>query len=176
MTLGIVVTAMVGQNLGTGQYDRVRQICRTITALSVAIGAVLCLFVFAFPTLIAALYTNNPAVLAHAPGYFRIVCFTYITFALMFSLQGVLRGAGDTMMMLLFSIIALVGVRVPLVWYLSQHTALAERGIWLGLLLSTFVGVGLSWWYYKNGRWMRIKVLPTRPRPEPAVEEVESAG
>jgi putative MATE family efflux protein len=174
MTLSMVISAMVGQNLGAGQYDRVRQIFRVVSAIAVAIGTVLCLFVFAFPSLIASLYTTNPVVLAHAPGYFRIVCFTYITFALMFSLQGVVRGAGATMVMLLFSVIALVGVRVPLIWYLSQHTALAERGIWLGLLLSTFVGVGLSWWYYRSGRWMHIKVLPVGPVP--VVEEVESAG
>ena len=121
---------------------------------------VLCIFVFAFPTLIASLYTSNPVVLEHTTGYFRIVCFTYITFAFMFSLQGVVRGAGDTIMMLLFSLIALIGVRVPLVWYLSQYTTLAEHGIWLGLLLTTFVGILLSWLYYRSGRWMRVKVLP----------------
>ena len=48
-------------------------------------------------------------------------------------------------------------LRIPLASYLAS-TALGVRGIWLAMLIGTFVGALLSAAYYLTGRW-RNKVL-----------------
>jgi Na+-driven multidrug efflux pump len=159
MTLGVVVSAMAGQNLSLGQYGRVKQIFKTVTMIALLIGALSCLFIFLWPHLIASLFTTNAVVSGYAVQYFRIVCFSYIAMALLSALQGVVRGAGDTVMMLALSVIALILVRVPLAYGLSQ-TAWRERGVWLAILVSSVAGVLFSYLYYLSGRWKRIKVLP----------------
>jgi putative MATE family efflux protein len=165
MTISIAISTMVGQNLGVEKYHRVKEIFAVASKLAVGIGCALCAFAFFFPHAIASLFTTNQDVLVYVTPYFRIVSFSYITFAIMFSLQGVVRGAGDTMVMLIFSLIALIIIRVPLAYYLAHHTLLAERGIWTSILASTFVGIILSYGYYRSGRWMRVKILPGHKSP-----------
>ena len=54
-------------------------------------------------------------------SYLRIVGSCYIFFAIMFISNGVINGAGHTMMTMAFSLLSLWLVRVPAAWLLSAH-------------------------------------------------------
>ncbi|MDD5529094.1 MAG: MATE family efflux transporter [bacterium] len=166
MAIGMSVSSMVAQNLGAKRYDRVREITKLSILLSLAMSLVFFIIFYTFPTQVASFFTKESSVLVLTKEYIRIVSFTYFIFSIMFALQGVVRGAGDTMYMLIFGLIGFVGVRYPLAYALTKFTTMREYGIWVAILISTFVGLVLNYWYYRSGRW-RTKVIVTHsPMPE----------
>src|SRR5690606_18351080 len=120
MSVGLAVSALVGQNLGAGRDERVGQIVWWSSALSTGITFAVMLVVLALPEVLLRLFTSDPAVLQHGGEYLRIMAFSYIPMALMFTIGGVMRGAGDTAANMWITLGSLWLVRVPLAWYLSS--------------------------------------------------------
>jgi putative MATE family efflux protein len=134
MTMGLAVTSLVGQNLGAGKFERVKEVVRWSILMTVGITSVVSLVALVFPKPILSTFTSDPEVLKEGIGYLRIVAFAYIPYSLMFMLSGILRGAGDTVPSMLISIITLWCVRIPLAMRFSK--TMGSRGIWLGLAIS----------------------------------------
>ncbi len=72
--------------------------------------------------------TLHPAVVA------TVVSSFYLLFTTMFACNGVMRGAGDTMIPMLITLLALWVVRIPGAWILSRR--FDEIGIWWRSVLS----------------------------------------
>jgi Na+-driven multidrug efflux pump len=89
--------------------------------------------------------------------YLIIVSSFYVFFSTMFVLNGVMRGAGDTLIPMFITLIALWAVRIPLSYWLSRH--LDEVGIWWAIPIGWFLGMILSWFYYLTGRWKTKSVV-----------------
>ncbi len=151
MSVGLAVTALVGQNLGAGRQDRVKEIVRFSVYLTVGITAVVSLIAVSFPTVLLRLFTKKHEVLAEGVKYLRVVGFAYIPYSLMFMLSGVMRGAGDTFPSMVFSIATLWLVRIPLARRLSE--SMGSRGLWFGMAASAVAGALLNWLYFVSGRW-----------------------
>lgn len=166
MAIGMSVSSMVAQNLGAGLHDRVRSVLRLSLLLATCVSAICFVAAMGFPRAIASVFTTQPTVVGHTQVYLRIVAFSYFTFSWMFVLQGVVRGAGDTLIMLLVTFVATVVVRYPLALVLSRYTSLKESGIWLSVLGSTLLGLLLNYLYYASGRWRRrVLVMPRALAP-----------
>lgn len=163
MSLGVATSAFVGQNLGANRQERVRETVRSslVQVTLFTLPAVL-LALFA-PAVLLRLFTDNQEVLAIGSDYLRIAAFSYFPFAWMFVYNGVLRGAGDTLPTMFFTIGSLWVVRVPLSRYLSGLPGLGLRGIWWGIAVSPLFGLLLSAGYYLTGRWQRAAVTNRRP-------------
>lgn len=167
MSIGMAVSALVAQNLGAQKNDRVRESVRSSSLLACGITLVVSLLTIFMPTLLLYPFTTDPGVLESGANYLRHMGFAYIPLALMFTLGGVLRGAGDTFLAMLFTIISLWLIRVPLAVYLSHYTSLGVSGIWLALALSPYTGLILNYLYYRSGKWRKSLVLekPTTDTP-----------
>lgn len=173
MTVGLAVTALVGQNLGARKYDRVREVVRWSIYLTAAITGAVSLVTVSFPAVLLKIFTSDAKVMAEGVKYLRTVGAAYVPYALMFTLSGVLRGAGDTFPSMLISLITLWGVRVPLAMYFSR--LMESRGIWLAMAISPVVGACLNWLYYLSGRWKTRDI--TRVKGErPLAASAEIAG
>lgn len=164
MNIGMAVTTMVGQNLGADRMDRVRKAVNWGSGLAAGLTALISLVAVLNPTVLMVLFTDDPAVLTIGSEYLRIMGPTYIAFALIFIIGGTLRGAGDTMIPMIISLIALWGARVPLAYFLSR--GMGSQGIWLGIGLSAVLGFLLHWFYYLSGQWKK-RVVVRRPMAAP---------
>jgi putative MATE family efflux protein len=158
-SIGLAVTSMVAQNLGASTHQRVPQILKWSIMLSLCFSTVFFIVVNLLPAAIASIFTRNQAVIAYTTQYFRIVSITYLVFSFVFALGGVLRGAGDTMYQLLFTVISILVFRIPLAYMLVEYTKLKEVGIWFAITISAFVAVILNALYYFSGRWRRKAVF-----------------
>jgi Na+-driven multidrug efflux pump len=69
----------------------------------------------------------------------------------MFTINGVLRGAGDTIIPMFITLLALWAVRIPFTYILSAK--IGETGIWWAIPIGWFIGSLLSSIYYSTGRW-----------------------
>lgn len=160
MAIGMSVSSMVAQNLGARKYDRVKEITKFSILFSLSISLLFFIIVYAFPIKVASLFTKESTVLVLTKEYIRIVSFSYFIFSLVFSLQGIVRGAGDTMYMLVFSLIGFVVIRYPLAYVLATFTRMGAQGIWTAILISTFAGLLLNYWYYRSNKWKEKVIVP----------------
>jgi Na+-driven multidrug efflux pump len=103
------------------------------------------------------LFTDNPEVIAIGAEYLVIVSSFYLIFATMLIFGGVMRGAGDTLIPMFFSLISLWIIRIPVAWFLSQHIGLT--GVWWASPVGWFAGMLASILYYLTGRWKRKVVV-----------------
>ena len=101
----------------------------------------------------------------------QLVAISMPSLALVIILNGALRGAGDTRVPLIFTVIGLVGIRIPLAYYLAwqeleipwlgihiQGLGMGLIGAWYAMIadvgLRSLLVVGRFW----QGRWKEISV------------------
>ncbi|NLJ60617.1 MAG: MATE family efflux transporter [Firmicutes bacterium] len=159
MSGGLAVTSLVGQNLGAGREDRVRDSVRWSLILTGGITAALSLVVLAFPDRLIAIFTRDGRVIAVGAEYLRFAALSYVPYACMFALSGVLRGAGDTVSAMLMTLTSLWVVRVPLAATLSRLPQFGIKGVWMAIVAGPVAGSILNYAYYKTGRWKRRVVV-----------------
>jgi putative MATE family efflux protein len=163
ISIGMAATSIAGQNLGAQKMDRVFQTLRMSVFFALAI-AITCTAVLAiFSHQIGAIFLKKSAehtnVLNLVGEYYHWMAFIFPCFAVIFVIQGVLRSAGDTMALLVLSFIALIIIRIPLAYVLAGPFGFKQEGIWMAMLFSSALAVGLNWLYYKGGRWKKKRIL-----------------
>ncbi|MDK2854884.1 MAG: hypothetical protein PWQ86_97 [Bacillota bacterium] len=159
MSVGLAVSALVGQNLGAGKDERVRETVKWSSFLGGGITLFVAVVVLAIPGLLVRLFNTDPGVIAAGVQYLRRNAFGYVPFGLMFVFGGVLRGAGDTLPTMLITLFGLWGVRVPLATFLSHHPAFGVNGIWVAMALSPMVSLLLQLVYYRSGLWKKRAIV-----------------
>ncbi len=174
MSIGLAVSAMVGQNLGAGREERVRQTVFWASILVASLTGIITLVAVFAPSVLLVLFTTDTEVIQIGSRYLGIVGLAYIPMALMFVITGALRGAGDTLPTMVISIATLWGVRLPLAAYLSSRPDLGVVGIWMAIAISSFSGMIMAHLYYATGRW-KDKALVTQTPAVPLVEKDEAA-
>lgn len=166
MSMGLAVSAIVGQNLGARKEERVAAAVQWGIAIGVGVTALVSAVAILKPTILIRLFISEPAVLAEGALYLRIIGWSYVFFAMIFILGGVMRGAGDTVATMVLTLLSLWGLRIPLAYLLSR--LMGTAGIWYGILISSVAGCLLHWAYYLTGRWKRRVMVRPAEAPSPA--------
>jgi putative MATE family efflux protein len=160
MNLSIAVSTFVGQNLGAQKQERIRKGYLSTLLMAGLISAVMTAVMILFRDGLIGLFAKDSAVIEIGSEYLVIVSSFYVVFSSMFITGGVLRGAGDTMIQMVFTLVALWVVRIPISALLSSR--LGSAGIWWGIPAGWVVGFSAVFLYYLGGRWKK-KVLILRP-------------
>jgi len=163
MSIGMAATTISGQNLGAQKIDRVFQTLRMSILLGMIVALICTTVLLLFPHQIGGIFlkesTEKARVLALVSDYYRWMAFIYPCFAILFAVQGVLRSAGDTMALLVLSIIGMIVIRLPLAYGLSGPFGFKQNGIWMAMFFSTVLAVGFNWLYYKGGWWKKKRIF-----------------
>lgn len=146
MSVAAATTAITAQNFGAGNEGNMRETLRWSWVLAVISGSLFALPALLLPEAIISLFTNDENVILIGKQYLSIAALSYIPLAVGYVTNGALRGVGDAFPAMVFTIIALWGVRVPLAKLLSAQTGV--NGIWLAILISAVAGMLLSIAYY----------------------------
>ncbi|MFA6028516.1 MAG: MATE family efflux transporter [Elusimicrobiota bacterium] len=171
MNLSAAVSTFVGQNLGAGKPERVRQGLFAALRIAAVISLTTTLIVVLFAPRLIALFNADPGVVAIGVRYLHIVGCFYVVFAGMFVVNGVLRGAGDTFIPMIITVLALWLIRVPLSEFLSRR--MGTDGIWWGVPVAWGAGLLLSSLYCATGRWKRKVVARPVVVSAPEADEAE---
>ena len=157
MNFSIAISTFVGQNMGAGLIDRVRQGFRATMAMGSALSLATSLAIILLRNPLMHIFTRDPEVIRIGASYLTIVCGGYIFFSAMFISAGVIRGAGATFFSMLVTLVYLWLVRIPLACFLSRH--LGVSGIWWGIPLAWIAGFIGAMIYYRSGRWVHKAVV-----------------
>ncbi len=160
MAFSTALATFVGQNIGANKIDRVRRGFYVTLLISSGFAAIVSLTMFFFGTDLISIFNQDPNVVKIGYSYLVIVSSFYVLFSAMFTIHGLLRGAGDTLVLMFISLFALWGLRIPLSYYLSRpEMGLGSDGIWWGVPIGWAFGLTVSFIYYKTGRWKNKGVV-----------------
>jgi putative MATE family efflux protein len=162
-------STFAGQNIGAGKFDRVKQGVRIIFLSSFTVSSALLVLIYIFGGSLIGMFIDPgqpdaQQIIALGVHVQRIMVWCYLIMAVMQSVGGVMRGAGDTLPMMWITIIATVGLRMPMAYLMVRLSKSAEYpagnpdGIFWSMVICFGIAAALSVLYYKSGRWKR-KVL-----------------
>ena len=164
-TFGMAMTTFVGQNVGAGHMDRVREGVRVGLRAGVAISVVLVGGILIFGEGLMRMFTSTEEVVSLGVHMMRILALGYIAMAVTQSLSGVMRGAGDTVTPMWISIITTVILRMPLAYGLAYLSRTPEMpvgnpdSLFISLLVSWVAGAALTSLAYRRGAWKKKAVM-----------------
>jgi putative MATE family efflux protein len=164
MNFSAAISTFVGQNIGANKFHRIGQGLKSTLVMTNIVSLVVSALALLFAGQLIAVFTNDTSVIEIGKQYIYIVSGFYVLFSTMFVITGVLRGAGDTLIPMFITILALWIVRIPVSYLLSQQ--IGTNGIWWGIPIAWLVGVTASFFYYKSGRWKKKAVVKHKPVTE----------
>ena len=153
-------TAFSGQNMGAKRYDRLVRGAWLIPAFTGALTCAAGLLVTAFCEPILRLFNDDPAVLAMAARYVRVVlpfCWTYSVFTCIISF---VNGMGLLKYSTAVNLLMLWVVRIPLAIVIS----LFFDGTWVmaAVPASFVVGMIAMLCFFLSHRWQETRTLARR--------------
>ena len=133
-------TTLVGQGIGAGQ----RVLTRSLAFLSVGLGifvmTLMGVLMFVFAPELMGLMSPVAQIVSEGAAALRKEAYAEPMFAAAIVCNGVLLGAGDTLVPAAMSLMSMWGVRLTLAWWLSQTHGL--RGVWTAMAIElTFRGL-----------------------------------
>ena len=157
MNFSAALSTFVGQNIGANKFERIGRGLNSTLGMSSIISVVVTILAMLFAEPLMYLFTNDAEVVDIGKQYLYVVSGFYIIFSTMFILNGVLRGAGDTVFPMIITILALWVIRIPASYFLSLK--IGYMGIWWGIPVAWTFGVIATYTYYKTGRWKSKAVV-----------------
>ncbi|HLO03711.1 MAG TPA: MATE family efflux transporter [Symbiobacteriaceae bacterium] len=151
-------TALVGMRLGAKEPDGATQVAKEtvlLTALTMALTA--SFFVVGGGPYIR-LYTGDLLMGALAVQMLRIAALSEIPMGITFALSGTLRGAGDTMPMMLVTAAGVWVVRLSVAALLIFGLKWGLAGAWTAMIFDWLFRMGFAAWRFRLGKWRTIKV------------------
>jgi len=170
---GTAAMTLVGQNLGAGRPDRAARDTWTAFGLSCLVMCLCGAVFFALAPQMFALfcpYEDQQGMIAAGVPVLRLIAFAMPPLASTIVFTAALRGAGDTRVPVLFTLVGFFLIRIPLAHALTgDHLDLGPLGVWpghnmglMGAWLAMFADVcvrGAFFLYrFASGRWKRIEV------------------
>jgi len=160
MNFAAALATFVGQNLGANKPERVKSGFKATLLMTSIVSVLVSAVVLIFPAGLFGLFTPEAQVIEVGISYIKIAGPFYIMFSTMFIIQGVLRGAGATLVPMFITLLALWVFRIPLSWIMAQK--MGYIGIWWGVPIAWMTGMVLSYIYYLTGKW-KSKVIVKYP-------------
>jgi putative MATE family efflux protein len=175
LTLDAVAIAgqvIVGRMLGAGDADSAYAASRRMIGWSLALGTVLGLVMLALTWTLPHAFTDDPAVLDRARAVWPLFALMQPLAGVVFALDGILIGAGDTRYLMWSMLVAGVGVYVPIA-LAALHFHWGIVGVWCGLIALLVARAAALGARFRGRRWALTGV--PRPRQGGETRAAEAA-
>ena len=155
---GIAAATLVGQSLGAGRPDRAIRFGHEALRQCVGYAGLMTVLFFVFaPAIYAGMQSSAEVGLIGVPA-FRLMAFYQIPNAIVIVYLYSLRGAGDTRFPMICSLTGNLLVRVSIGYLCGVVLQGGLFGAWIGMGADNILRALMAWWYYRLGRWVRVRV------------------
>ena len=152
---GNAAATLTGQNIGAGNVQRAARAAWVVTALYTAVSlAVAGLFYFGDEFLMWR-FKADPAVIPTGAIFMRWLALSFVFVGPAVTLARAMNGAGDTFWPMLLTAITVLGMRLPLAYWLAGKWH-SEVGVWAAFSLSLCAQGLLHLFAFMCGRWKTI--------------------
>jgi Na+-driven multidrug efflux pump len=165
MALGAAVSAMVAQNIGAGNWDRVAQITRSGVLFNfVLTGALILLLTVTDKAALGLFLGQDSAAMPIARHIQLVATWGFLFFGISLVLFGTVRANGEVVWPLIILFIAMYPVRLG--FALGLRNAIGLDALWLsfpaGMVATSIKAAGL----YLHGGWKRGRMAPEQGCPD----------
>jgi putative MATE family efflux protein len=166
LAIAAAVSSMAAQNVGAGNWERVRSVARTGVAFNFLSGGALIALVYLLNRDALGLFLpqNSPA-LGLASHLNVIVLWSYAFFGMSMVLFGVVRATGAVVPPLIMLAISLWGIRVPFAYLMLDRWQ--ADAIWWSFPLASLMSLLMSASYYRFGGWRKARMGTLAVRATP---------
>ena len=157
VSLGITVSIFAAQSIGANQFDRLQKVVRAGIIMNYIIGGVLIALIYLFSREILSLFLTSPNTIEIAHSLIMITLWSYLIFGHAQIIGATMRASGTVLWPTVISVVSIWLVEVPVAYYLSYHTSLGIKGIWVGYPAAFIVSLLLQYGYYKLS-WQKKRI------------------
>lgn len=151
-------TALVGQYMGSDEYQNAKKAGYLNTLLAVFIMTTFGFIFMFFPKFVISLFTKDTAIIPMASSALRIVSIAQPVLAVSMVLSGALRGAGDTKSVLWITALGMYLIRIPFTYLFLYVLNFGLNGAWIVMILDLTFRGGACFKRFKQGKWKYIQV------------------
>lgn len=147
--INIATIAIVGQNFGAHQFERISETIRLAVKSAMILLAVGLLVIYPFAPYFVSLFNSDAQVILEGSTYLRIEGLAIFTYALIGIASSVLQAIKKPY----FALIIGVGRQLfpfLIFFILGDLFSLGVSGIWWGIVLINYTAVILVWWITKR--------------------------
>lgn len=159
MNFSNAMSSYTAQNIGAGKEDRVKEGYKANIFMVVVFSVTLTLIIFLFGPALMNLFmdsASNVEVLNHGMAYMRVVSSFYILMGIMFTSNGLLRGAGDMKFFMASSLFNLV-TRISVAYLLAPR--IGSIAIAWSIPVGWLAGASISFMRFKSGKWKNSAIV-----------------
>ncbi|CAK7081443.1 MATE family efflux transporter [Tissierella carlieri] len=158
MGLGSALTAIVGQNMGANQIDRVKEAFHKALKLTIIIGSVGCILLIVFDNPIINFFMqskDDPSVIELSLTYLFYISLSMPLMGIFSVLQGLFQGSGNTKYSMAMEVGRLWFVRLPMILIFKHLTNWGSSGIWFSMSFSNLIVCLYGYWIYRGNGWQK---------------------
>lgn len=162
-SFGQAMSTFAGQNIGARRLDRLKDGTRQGLILSLGTALVLTPAVLLAGPALMRLFTPEQTLIELSMQMMFILAAGYIAMSVTQVLQGVMRGAGDTVTPMWIGLCTAVVLRLPLAYALVAAARKAgaalivqEKMVFVSLLANWILGMLITIVLFKLGKWKRM--------------------
>ena len=161
--IAIAAQVLVGGALGSADAARARAVGLRSLGWSLAAGCLFGALLLALASVLPQAFTDDPAVIERARAIWTMLALMQPAAAVVFGLDGILIGAGDTRYLAGSMLLAGVGVYMPIA-LLALALDWGLTGVWAGLLALVAVRLLTLGWRFAGGAWAVTGAAVARSR------------
>jgi putative MATE family efflux protein len=157
------VSAMAAQNIGAGLYDRASKTLWTAIAISFSISIVIFTFVQVFPESILLAFKAEQDVVNIGVAYIKAFSLDYLIVPFAFCFNGLLNGAGYSIISMTSAMVSSLVFRIPLVLLFAKVFETGVGGLGYAVPISTCFSMIIGGYFYFSGKWKQDRLKIQKP-------------
>ena len=156
--IATATAVIVGQNIGARKQDRA---VRGVHLSLIFYGLIMILIAglyMVFPSVIIGFFDPSGTSTQIGTGYFHIIGPFYIMTAISIILSFAMNGAGATRLPMYASAIALIGVQIPLAYFLPIWFSCGIIGVWYAVIIGLTLQAAILGIFFTRKTWIRARL------------------
>ncbi len=164
LAIGSTLLTMIGQNYGRKQYSRMLEIWKVGLFAMVIVMAFLATLLVVFAPKIYPFFSNVDEVVRYAVLQTRIVEYSLILGGIAMLARSSFQALGRAIPGLILTVIRVIGVALPIAYFLVYVLDLGIFGVWFGVITGNIIaGIIAVMWVRKA--FSAYSIEPERDRP-----------
>jgi len=151
---------VVGQNMGAGRPKRAESGAWAVAKLGAGLMLLpVILYVAGAPHWVRLVGREaSGEALAYGATALRILALGEVCWAINMALAGALRGGGDTVSPLIFTIITQLVMGIGSGALIVAYTSAGPPGLWGAIVVAMYAQAAITIWWFRRGRWKTLSV------------------
>ena len=147
--LAVATGVRVGIETGRGRTDEAAYAGWTGLAVSLGMMSTFGLLVFLARDEIAAIYTDDPALIARSSALFMLAAFVFVPDSAQVVLGQAVRALGDAWVAILAYVLTFTVLLIPLGWWMVNRGGWDERGLVVAIIIACSLATTLLAWRFR---------------------------